>query len=244
MPLSCAPLLVSLLTVRLLIGAAFAAELEPVVLHAEAPARGPLAMAFPAKVLVEVDVAPDGTVAAARVPTPVAFVSALSIAAACKWRFASSADSAQRHYVLTFVYGGIVDTEEPSQWRIERQDNLALRIEYLRSTIRRLERDRDGRIPEQFCPRHGTLMQVALAPVAYGLLASYSDSTASQRAELRRAESVRRARERHFPHANMWAPGGGCIVGPEKQAEVYYCPTCRNAREKWFAEHVGFQKYE
>lgn len=244
MPLSYARLLVCLLASVAMRGAVRAAESEPIVLHAEAPAPGPLARVFPTKVAVEVEVARDGTVAAATVLTPRPFVSQLAINAACQWRFAPSAEGGERRYVLTFVFAGAVETEEPSQWRIVRQDNLAIRLEYLQSTIVRLERDRHGRVPDKFCPRHGTLMQVTLAPIGYGLPRSYSTGTVSERAELRNAERVWRARDRLFPEANMWAPGGGCMVMPEKHAEVHYCATCRNARENWFRQHAGLAKYE
>lgn len=87
-------------------------------------------------------------------------------------------------------------------------------------------------------------MQVALAPIGYGLPRSYSSDRASDRVELRKAQRVWRARTRLFPEANVVAGGGGCIVQPEKTAEVYYCATCRHIRDEWFRKYAELKQYE
>jgi hypothetical protein len=141
---------------------ALSGETEPVVLHAEPPATTPLARIFPTTVQVQVQVERDGAVAAATILTPRPFVAELTREAACKWRFAASTQEGARSYVLTFVFGGVSYTEEPSHWRVTRQSALAVRVDYYQTTVRRLDRDDQGEIAKRTCPRHQTAMQVTL----------------------------------------------------------------------------------
>jgi hypothetical protein len=213
------------------------------VVHAEPPADSPLARMMKATARVEVSVDSSGTVTNAVVlePRP-PFVVALSEAAARKWRFGADASRDLRTYVITFVYMGVSLTNAPSDRVVSADDPLALRIHYLQSTIVWLPRDANGEVSPAICPRHGTKMSVGLVPIAYGLPRSYSSNVASDRRALRKAKKFWRASERLFPEANT-AVGGGCLVGPEEQAERHYCEQCRLARTVWLQQHRGFEAY-
>jgi hypothetical protein len=224
---------------------ASACEQHPLVLHAEAPAQSPLARVFPTTTRVEVRVAPDGTVATARaLARRPPFVAALAEDASCKWRFSPDWSVAARSYVLTFIFAGVAKTDQPSQWAVTRHDPLTVRVQYLQSTIRRLNRDEQGNVALRVCPLHRLPMKVGLVPIAYGLPRSYSSDDPSDRAALRNARMVWRAKRRLFPEANLWAGGGGCIVQPEEVAETHFCSECRRVRSEWFSRHSGFEQYE
>lgn len=217
---------------------------EAVVLHAEPPVLSQLARLVPMKARVEVRVGPDGSVMAAEVlePRP-PFVASLSEKAACLWRFSPAPEGVERSYVLTFDYAATVTSEQPTGWRVTREeDSLTLRVQYFQSTIRRLDRDEYAQM--RSCPRHRIPMRIGLVPIVYGLPRSYLLDDPAGRAELRKARRVGRAGERLFPEANVDAPGGGCMVQPEAAAEVHYCTECRHAREAWFRSHPGLERYE
>jgi hypothetical protein len=213
---------------------------DPIVLHAEPPAQHPLAHVIAITARVEVRVQPDGSVSEANALGRPPFVTALSEKAACQWRFSPSPENSERSYVLRFVYAGVSTTDEPSHWEVTREDDLSLRVRYLQTTVRRLERDEHGQVADERCPRHRVPMDIGMVPIAYGLPRSYSSTSA----ESRNASRVWRARRRLFPEANLWAGGGGCTVQPEKTAEVHFCAICRRERAEWFRSHPGFEQYE
>jgi hypothetical protein len=208
------------------------------VLHAEPPAQSTMARIIEITAKVEVRVEPDGSVSAAHVFGRVPFVAQLSENAACQWQFAPSPQNAQRSYVLNFEFAGVKNTDEPSHWEVTSEDALTLRMQYCRSTVSRLDRDRNGQVPAVYCRRHGIAMDIVILPIHYGLPASLSSDA------LRKTERVSRARRRLFPEANLSAAGGGCMVQPEKTAEVHSCAECRQAREEWFRRHPDLQQYE
>jgi hypothetical protein len=211
---------------------------DPIVLHAEPPAEHALARILAITARVEVRVQPDGSVSEANVLGRPAFVAALSENAACQWRFAPSPENSERSYVLRFVYDGVRTTDEPSHWEVTREDDLSLRVQYLQTTVRRLERDEAEQVA--ICRRHRVPMEIGMVPIAYGLPLSYSPASADGR----NASRVWRAERRLFPEANLQAGGGGCTVQPEKTAEVHFCAICRRERAEWFRNHPGFERYE
>ncbi len=220
-------------------------EQNAVVLHTEPPAQSPLARLVATTTRVEIRVAPDGTVSAAKALAPrPPFVASLAEEASCKWRFSPDSSDAERAYVLTFVFAGVGTTDEPSQWVVTREAPLTVRIQYLQSTVRRLDRDDEGHVALRSCPVHRTPMEIGLVPVAYGLPRSYSSDDPGDRVALRKARRVWSAHRRRFPEANLRAGGGGCVVQPEKVAEVHYCSHCRRVREEWFRRHPGYEQYE
>lgn len=229
----------SLLVATLVLLAARAGG-DPIVLHAEPPAEHALARIIAITARVEVRVQPDGSVSEANALGRPPFVTALSEKAACQWRFSPSAENSERSYVLRFVYDGVRTTEEPSHWEVTREDDLSLRVQYLQTTVRRLARDADGKVADAMCPRHRVAMDIGMVPIAYGLPWSYSSASA----ESRNASRVWRAERRLFPEANLRAGGGGCMVQPEKTAEVHFCAICRRERAEWFRNHPGFERYE
>lgn len=219
-----------------------AASAQLLVVHAEPPADSPLARVMKVTARVEVSVDSSGTVtnAAFLEPCP-PFVVALSEAAARKWRFGPDASRDLRSYVITFVYMGVSLRKAPSERVVSADDPLTLRIRYLQSTIVWLPRDANGKISPAICPRHGTQMSAGLVPIVYGLPRSYSSNVASDRRALRKAQKFWRASERLFPEANTDI-GGGCLIGPEDQAERHYCEECRRARTRWLQQHRSFEE--
>ena len=217
---------------------------DTVVLHAEPPTQSPLARIFPTTVNVKVDVAPDGTVSKSQVLAPrPPFVASLAEDASCKWRFSADRAGSKRSYVLTFVFAPVATTDEPSHWFVTTED-LIVRVQYLQTTVRRLDRDEHGDVARRFCPRHRIRMELGVVPIAYGLPRSYSSDNPADRAVLQDARQVWRAKQKLFPEANMTVAGGGCFIQPEKVAEVHYCVRCRRAREEWFRRHPRAEQYE
>ena len=100
----------------LLIALALAGAPDDVtVIHAEPPVDTPLARVMEVTARVQVTVEPDGTVSRVDVLQPEPpFVARISKDAACRWRFAPSSSDARREYVVTFVYGGVDQTDDVS----------------------------------------------------------------------------------------------------------------------------------
>lgn len=234
-----------MISALVLLAAALSLPEEPIVFHAEPPARTAVATLVPRTVFVGVRVAPDGSVSAAKAHEPVLqFLAALAESAACKWQFSTSVE-AERTYLVVFDFALTGRTDEPSHWVVTRPEPMRIRIQYFLSTVRRFARDAQGNVAEKpRCPLHRIAMDIGIAPIAYGLPRSYGSDNAADRAALREAKKVRRARKQRFPEAHPRAGGGGCVVGPEKTAEVHYCRLCREAREAWFRAHPGLEEYE
>jgi hypothetical protein len=228
------------------IAMAVGAEPAMQVLHAEPPQHSPLARIYPGIAEVLVEVGADGTVLnVTSIPQPRPFVGLLSEAAARKWRFSAATEGeAPRKHVIAFHYLPPAVTDKPSYREVLRVDDSSLSIRYYDSTIQWLDRLADGTLPEKFCPRHGVRMDVGTSPIQYGLPRMYSDGVPADRIALRQARTFSRARERLFPEAHPIAGQGGCMVGPEKEAETYYCAVCRHARAEWLQRHPSFKQYE
>jgi hypothetical protein len=215
------------------------------VLHAEPPQNSMLAQIYPGTAEVLVEVGPDGAVLnATSVPRRMPFVALISEAAACKWRFSTAPDESLRKYVIAFDYRPPLETEKRSYREVIQDDDLRMSIRYYRSTIQWMDRLADGTLPEKFCPRHRIRMDVGTSPIRYGLPRMYSSAVLADRIALRQARRFYRARDRLFPEAKPFAGQGGCMVGPEKNAETHYCRVCRNARAEWLRQHPGFEQYE
>jgi hypothetical protein len=91
----------------------------------------------------------------------------------------------------------------------------------------RVRPDRVGRGPLSFegisealriCPVHDLPLQSGAVPVVYGLIHF--------------PPGYLRAREERFPFASE-ATYGGCCVGPQERAAVYFCQGCREELRDW-----------
>ena len=205
------------------------------VRHAEPPRDHPLARITRATVRVEVRVGAEGNVVSAAVlePRP-PFVSALAEEAARAWRFDPVVSSDLRTFVITFDFGGTGLTDLPSYRLVTRDSPLHLLVKNFDSIIRPMA-------PLQqppTCGVHKIQMSVGVVPIFYGLPMS-----ASSRSELARERRLWRARDRLFPNAYEHVLGG-CTVGTEHFAEVYFCSRCRHERHLWLRNHPGYEDYE
>jgi hypothetical protein len=86
----------------------------------------------------------------------------------------------------------------------------------------------NGVVVERNCPVHGEVMSVELVPIAWGLIVMN-----------RQTAFFWHVMEHEFPNARTLA-FGGCMVGPQRQAETYVCAKCVRARERWLVEHPAF----
>ncbi|MBV9495160.1 MAG: hypothetical protein JOZ54_13005 [Acidobacteria bacterium] len=203
---------------------------DPVVLHAEMPAPDPRFHAVHARSVVEVRVAPDGSVVEVHTLVRNPFVQTILERASCDWQFAPQTDGAERVYQLTYELPEDGETEQASHFEMTRDDALTVRVQYFQSTLLRLTRP--AKPPR--CPVHRQAMQIGVVPLGYGLPSFSFDP---------RAEEVRDVKVHFFPEANMSAEGG-CIVGSERKAEVYYCAKCRQKREAFFRRNPWLREFE
>ena len=93
------------------------------------------------------------------------------------------------------------------------------------------------------CALHHVVMELGVVPIRYGLPRWYTTKGFGHRREFRRAQKFGHAKEALFPNANPRVLGG-CMVGEEKSAEIYFCPICREARKRWLEENQWAVPYE
>ncbi|MFL6196138.1 MAG: hypothetical protein ACJ75H_18305 [Thermoanaerobaculia bacterium] len=103
------------------------------------------------------------------------------------------------------------------------------------NALRRLPRV-NGKILERRCPVHHEAMTVDVVPIHYGLLLPEAAGLAGPRQEV---EAYWREKRAYFPETSRGV-SGGCIVGVEKEAEVYSCRSCREAEAAWLKKHPAF----
>jgi hypothetical protein len=221
----------SVLALTLLVGA-----FGPVgVRHAEAPRDHPLTRIANSTARVQVRVGAEGNVVRAVVlePRP-PFVSAFAEEAAREWRFDPVVLPDLRTFVITFDFGGPGLTDLPSYRLVTSDSPLHLRVRYLDSIVRPLALLQ--RPP--MCDVHHVQMSVGVVPIFYGLPMS-----ASSRFGLARQRRFWRDRDRWFPNAYPYVLGG-CTMGAERFAEVYFCSRCRDERRLWLHSHSGYEDYE
>jgi TonB family protein len=195
------------------------------------------------RVLIRVTMDREGKVTSDTVEHPLPIVTRCAEAAARKWTFAPADRDGAREALLSFIFtGALQKTEKPGHMLSSLDDPWTMRLAYAESTIRWLPRV-NGRIPEQRCPIHGTVMAVEVVSAEYGLMmrGGNEDSPEEQRKEAER-DAYLEAREKTFPEANRYARGG-CIVHEPKE-EMYYCHACRKAERTWLASHPGFNPDE
>jgi hypothetical protein len=192
------------------------------VLHPVAPDMRPsVARAFTATVVVEVDVSADGVVQDAHAVKRSFFLDVLARAAACEWRFAPA--SAGKHQ-LTFEFERVIGGEL-SYVDIQYEEPKTLRAVIHVSDVGRLERI-NGKVVDEICDVHGTVMALALVPVTYGLPANLfrdSDPDAWRREHAWDAYSD--ATSRLFPNTR-YSASGGCTVSPTNGKK---CTTANTA---------------
>jgi hypothetical protein len=87
---------------------------------------------------------------------------------------------------------------------------------------------RDARDKDPICGVHQIAMETRTVPIHYGLRAGPDREFAAARAT-------------DFPHAPTFV-GGGCMVGREKSALVWACPSCEAARDAWLAGHLDVMR--
>jgi hypothetical protein len=86
---------------------------------------------------------------------------------------------------------------------------------------------RDARLPGGTrCEVHDRSLLEDVVPIRYGFNAGVGNPEEYE---------VRRAR---FPNATT-SIGGGCVVGPSREARVLYCPACRDAEREWTGKPPG-----
>ena len=73
------------------------------------------------------------------------------------------------------------------------------------------------------CEVHRTALRPDTIPITYGLVY--------------RQPAAVRAEEVSFPHASTRLLGG-CVIGSEKYARLWYCPDCRAAQSTWLREQA------
>ncbi len=89
--------------------------------------------------------------------------------------------------------------------------------------IRRMTRQEKAMVGDK-CKVHGEKLKLDVVPILYG--------------KLMIDEDYMHAQEKQFPNANTRFLGG-CIVEETTEAEVLYCPKCRDAEAQWQKEHRG-----
>jgi hypothetical protein len=188
---------------------------------------------------VEVDVEVDsaGTVvaAAARSRTAHPTLASWSEEAAFEWRFEPTNDSSAQSRTLTFVFEGVVPEAEPQLADTRYVSPLTLHVLLMQPTVMVIDREH-GAIPEKSCQVHDAAMSVELVPIGYGLIIGPSPNSAEGRKRAR----FWRALKKDLPNAPQ-EHDGGCVMSAETRAEVYICPACRAARDRWLEDHAGFE---
>jgi hypothetical protein len=87
----------------------------------------------------------------------------------------------------------------------------------------------DDRGKQTVCEVHHANMHTQTVPIEYGLL-------------MRPDPEFATARERDFPHATVFVPGG-CTVGEKTLAKVRVCPMCAKKRDEWLESHPEVSPY-
>ena len=212
----------------------------PVVLHSEG-LYPPLARTAQVQgpVSVEVTIAPDGSVRAARALDGHALLVWAAAESARQWLFVPAKD--ERTMVLLFQYEGTKSILDESRQEVTFEPPATLHIVNLESMIERIDRIErvDGQIPERRCKVHNEIMLVDVFRISQGCLGGYSDRTRREWRELARARAYWLACDTLFPEANEWKSGGEGFRDKEHMSikEIYYCPQCREARKEWFLQH-------
>src|SRR5438094_6798248 len=75
-----------------------------------------------------------------------------------------------------------------------------------------------SRLVEKRCPLHNVPLKETTVSIVYGYLM--------------RELVEQLVRPIFFPYANTTV-GGGCIPGPETEAQVFYCDVCCEAQRQW-----------
>ena len=219
-------------------------SVDVVVLHAEVPEYPPgPARALSGTVTVRVAIDQRGNVTSSEVETSLLFLTGSAAAAARKWTFTSDYKSEAREALLSFVFAGVQETEEPSHVEALLVEPLTMRVVYMQSTVSRLPRV-DGKIAERRCPVHHEVMAVDLVPIGYGLPMGYIvDENPITKRRLSERKAYGKAKTKFFPESH-WSARAGCLVRPETKAEVHYCQSCREAELAWLRRHPGFDPDE
>jgi TonB family protein len=181
-------------------------------------------------VVVEVQVAGDGTVTSASVVSnpKILLLTPWAEEAAKLWLFEPSPVAQSRTRRIPFVFEGVVESESDSGVVTSYENPLTLHVVLAEPTILRLQRT-DGLLPHARCEVHGVPMIVERLPIQYGLWSYTTDQAQA-------LNKYWKARKRNFPNAHQFVRLGD-IVGSEVEAEVYICSSCLRAREDWIARH-------
>lgn len=199
------------------------------VLTRVAPDCGQWEQRVSGHVIVEAEVSSDGSVRTTRVLKPFFAFDECAERAAKQWTFAPSADAPTRIFELSFFFV-LTETEEPAGRRVvDDEDPLTVRIISNRSTILPLDPGEESR--KQHCRVHDQPMARGLARIEYGLPFITMSGQPPDEHSLWR-ERYADAFHTLFPNANT-RRGGGCMVGVERSARVFYCARCREAEAAW-----------
>jgi hypothetical protein len=81
------------------------------------------------------------------------------------------------------------------------------------------EMKKDAKKNDDLCEVHGVKMEKKKVPIEYGIVGQEPGVPPN-------------VREKQFPHA-LEKVFGGCVVRPEKETEIWICPSCQSAERDW-----------
>ena len=84
-----------------------------------------------------------------------------------------------------------------------------------------------------FCSVHKERMALGRVPGRHGLVPPYVAGDTL-------LEEYFDSKHKHFPNTTRWF-NEGC-VGSTKEADLFYCGTCRRLEEEWLEKHPDFPK--
>jgi hypothetical protein len=212
----------------------------PAVVHAEAPSCE-IAFKFRISgwVLVRVTIDRQGKVTSSTVEhEQQPYTAQCSEAAAKNWIFVPSGQDEAREALLSFFFTGEErETDGPSHVSSSFDDPWTMRLARVKSTTLRLPRE-NGAIPEKRCPIHGEVMNVGLVPISGGRFVPEIPREPRKQVAKR---AYQKAEGRLFPETNRIFRS---CTSDEREAEMYYCQSCRDAEQKWLTRHPEWNPNE
>jgi TonB family protein len=212
------------------------------VIEMKAPAYPPIAYAAHAigTVKIEVEIDTQGNVAMANAISGHPLLQAVSVNAACNWKFEPGEESSRVVLLFDFVDGYAAETSNaPDRCRDSFSVVDPYHIKIFGYTKVEASSDVEDYVPKDLegtlCKVHRQVLRRDRVEIAYGLIGFEPRYV--------------KAEKRFFPNANSIAYGG-CVVITQsdpctgkdiqmspKYAEVLFCPACRRAAERWSKAH-------
>ena len=196
-----------------------------------APPANDAIFVLPGTYSFEVEVLPNGDVAAIRTDPCGILMPEVLGKLARGWKFVPFEGASSRWRRLTYVFESEIETMEESRIETWYESPLTLYVQLIQSIVGRCPRV-NGKVAQKVCPVHKETMHIEVLPVRYS-----GPPTGGRPGE---TEYIQAFLDQ-FPNSGEFVQKGDDIMVPVMQfEEVFICASCTKARRAWLAAHEGF----